>query len=187
MQARTDTGGATGPLLKFMDFIYSLCIWISGAALIAMTIIIPLGIIQRYFFGSGAAWAEPIAILCMVTFTFVGAAASYRAGSHLAVTLVTDRLPESWQKVAAFIVKLLMVLICLFLVWYGTKLCLRLWEQPIAEYPALTSGKAYSPLPLGSALTLLFVLESIFFGSQARRPVVRLGAISEEQPAAQAE
>jgi TRAP-type C4-dicarboxylate transport system permease small subunit len=31
----------------------------------------------------------------MVTFTFIGAAVSYRAGSHIAVNMLTDRLPDA--------------------------------------------------------------------------------------------
>jgi TRAP-type C4-dicarboxylate transport system permease small subunit len=34
----------------------------------------------RYVLGFGAQWPEPIAILLMMTFTFIGAAAAYRAG-----------------------------------------------------------------------------------------------------------
>lgn len=167
-------------VLRVMDMVYSTCIWVSGAALVAMTAIIPVGIINRYFFGTGAAWAEPVAILCMVTFTFVGAAASYRAGSHLAVSLVTDRLPPHLQKICALLVKLFLAIISLFLVWYGTALCMRLLHQPIAEFPVLSAGAAYSPLPVGSFITLLFVVESIVYGPQTKRPVVRLGTVGDE-------
>jgi hypothetical protein len=36
-----------------------------------------------------------MAILLMVTFTFIGAAAAYRAGGHIAVGMLTDRLPRA--------------------------------------------------------------------------------------------
>ncbi|MFV8770516.1 TRAP transporter small permease, partial [Yersinia enterocolitica] len=31
------------------------------------------------------------------------------------------------------------------------------------------------PLPIGSAITLLFIIERLFFGSQTHRPVVMIG------------
>ena len=49
---------------------------------------IPIGIFSRYVLNRGESWPEPIAIICMVTFTFIGAAVSYRAGSHIAVNML---------------------------------------------------------------------------------------------------
>ena len=60
-----------------------------------MSLIIPWGIFTRYVLGTGSQWPEPIAIQLMVLFTFLGAAVAYRAGSHIAVAMLTDRLPEA--------------------------------------------------------------------------------------------
>ena len=164
-------------LLQFVDKIYSFCIWLSGVALVAMTVIIPIGIFNRYVLGQGSAWPEPIAILCMVTFTFLGAAASYRARAHLAVTMLVSRLPESLGHLCAVLVDVLLAVISLFVLWYGSLLCLELWNQPIAEFPVLTAGQAYIPLPIGSAVMLLFIAESFLFGPQTKRPVVTIGTV----------
>ena len=158
-----------------MDGLYLAAMVLSGLALLLMTLVVPFAIFMRYVLNDGAPWPEPLAIMCMVTFTFVGAAVSYRAGSHIAVSMLTDRLPPSWQSGAARLADLLMLVISLFILWYSGQLCLQLWAQPIAEFPALTAGQSYLPVPLGSALTLLFVLERLAFGSQEQRPVVMLG------------
>ena len=73
----------------------SACIWIAGLSIVVMSLIIPMGVFARYVLGFGAQWPEPIAILLMVIFTFVGAAAAYRAGAHIAVAMLTDRLPAA--------------------------------------------------------------------------------------------
>ena len=75
-----------------MDFLYRVSMWIAGIALLVMVAIIPIGIFARYVLNNALSWPEPVAILCMVTFTFIGAAVSYRAGSHIAVSMVIDRL-----------------------------------------------------------------------------------------------
>lgn len=75
-----------------MDFLYRVSMWIAGVALLVMVAIIPIGIFARYVLNNALSWPEPVAILCMVTFTFIGAAVSYRAGSHIAVSMVIDRL-----------------------------------------------------------------------------------------------
>ncbi|MFS2221075.1 TRAP transporter small permease [Pantoea sp. B65] len=158
-----------------MDGLYLAAMVLSGLALLVMTLVVPFAIFMRYVLNDGAPWPEPLAILCMVTFTFVGAAVSYRAGSHIAVSMLTDRLPETLRRLAARIADLLMLAICLFILWYSAQLCLQLWTQPIAEFPLLSAGQSYLPVPIGSALTLLFVLERLAFGSQEHRPVVIMG------------
>ncbi|WNN48746.1 TRAP transporter small permease [Siccibacter colletis] len=161
--------------LRWMDKLYLLAMTVAGLALLVMTVVIPIGIFSRYVLNRGESWPEPIAIICMVTFTFVGAAVGYRAGSHIAVNMLTDRLPAAAQRLCARIVDLLMLLISALMFWYSYHLCLELWEQPVAEFPLLTSGESYLPLPVGSALLILFVVERLLFGSQENRPVVMIG------------
>ena len=43
-----------------------------------------------------------------------------------------------------------------------------------AELPWLPVGVTYAALPIGSAITLLFVVERMLFGSQAHRPAVAI-------------
>ena len=120
----------------------------------------------------------------MVIFTFLGAAAAYRAGAHIAVAMLTTRLPAGLQKVCVRLVDLAMALVCLFVVVYGAKLCMGTMGQTLAELPWLPVGITYMPLPLGAFLTLLFVIEKIVFGSQHQRAVVTFDHALEESPAA---
>lgn len=158
-----------------MDKVYLLAMFVAGLSLLVMTIIIPIGIFSRYVLNRGESWPEPVAIICMVTFTFIGAAVSYRAGSHIAVNMLTDRLPAALQRVCARMVDLLMLLISLVMFYYSFYLCADLWEQPVAEFPVLTSGQTYLPLPVGAILMILFVVERLLYGSQENRPIVLLG------------
>ncbi len=167
-------------ILKTLDGIYLACIWSAGVAIFFMSIIIPLGVFARYILGFGAQWPEPIAMMLMVIFTFLGAAASYRAGAHIAVAMLTERLPANLQSLCSKLVDVCMVAICLFGVYYGTKLCLGTMDQNLAELPWLPVGYTYAPLPLGALLTLIFVIEKIVFGSQHQRAVVTFDHTLEE-------
>lgn len=163
------------PMVQALDRLYLACIWAAGISIAAMSVIIPIGVFMRYAMGFGAQWPEPIAILLMMVFTFVGAAAAYRAGAHIAVGMLVDALPPGWQRAAARLVDALMLLVCAFVAWYGTRLCAETMGQSVAELPWLPVGVTYAAIPIGAAATLLFVLERMAFGSQAKRPVVRIG------------
>jgi TRAP-type C4-dicarboxylate transport system permease small subunit len=159
-------------MLRLFDRLYLLCIWISGISIFLMSLIIPWGVFARYVLGTGASWPEPVAVLLMVTFTFMGAAASYRAGAHIAVGMLTDQLPPSWQKKCAALVHFLMAGICVFVIVWGSKLSLQTMGQTLGDLPWLAVGWTYMPLPLGAFLTLLFVLEVLFWGPAHQRAVV---------------
>ena len=175
-QAAAPSAGSH-PLAGAFDTLYRACIWAAGISITVMSIIIPIGVFMRYVLGFGAQWPEPIAIQLMVVFTFVGAAAAYRAGGHIAVAMFTDPLPPPLQRVVARIVEGLMLLVCAFVVWYGTRLCLGTMGQYIAELPWMPVGVTYLAIPLGSLATLLFVIEHMVWGPQTRRDVVRFGEV----------
>ncbi|MFB4393039.1 MULTISPECIES: TRAP transporter small permease [unclassified Pseudomonas] len=169
--------------LRVNDTLYRACIWVAGLSILTMSLIIPWGIFARYILGTGSSWPEPVAILLMVVFTFIGAAASYRAGAHMAVAMVTDRLPPATRALAAVLVQLLMVVVCVFMTWYGTKLCITTWNQYLASLPGVRVGMSYAPIPVGGLLTLVFVLEKLFLGDQSNRKVVRLDLVEESEGA----
>ncbi|HRM67790.1 MAG TPA: TRAP transporter small permease [Thauera phenylacetica] len=168
------------PFIRLMDRVYHACIWVAGLSILAMSLIIPWGVFSRYVLGTGSHWPEPISIMLMVVFTFIGAAASYRAGGHIAVAMLTERLPASLQSVCAKLVDLLMGGISVFVAWYGMDLVLATMEQTVAELPSMPVGYTYLALPVGSAITLLFVIERVVFGSQHTRPIVRFDEHHEE-------
>ncbi|TBU96350.1 TRAP transporter small permease [Phytopseudomonas dryadis] len=157
--------------LRASDALYMTCIWIAGLSIVVMALIIPWGIFARYVLGSGSGWPEPVAILLMTLFTFVGAAASYRAGAHMAVTSLTDRLPKAWHGAITLLVELLMAAVCLFMLIWGVKLCMATWNQYLSTLTSLRVGLAYSPIPIGGFVTLIFILERLLFGDQSHRRV----------------
>lgn len=170
-------------ILRVNDAIYLACIWVAGLSVVAMSLIIPWGVFARYVLRSGSGWPEPIAILLMVVFTFLGAAASYRAGAHMAVAMFTDRLPLTWQRPMGVLVQVLMALICLFMTIWGTKLCLATWNQFMSTLPTLRVGITYAPIPIGGLLTLLFVLERLLLGDQSKRRAVDYEFVEQSQEA----
>lgn len=158
--------------LALNDALYLACLWIAGIAIVVMSLVIPWSIFARYVLGTGSQWPEPVAILLMVVFTFLGTAVSYRAGAHIAVAMLTDRLGAVPRRLLAGAVHLLMLAVAAFMVFYGTRLCIETWGQSISEIPSIPVGLTYTPVPLGGLITLMFVIEHIWCGSQHARAIV---------------
>lgn len=159
-------------LLRLNDALYLFCVWVAGLSLLAITIIIPWGIFARYVLGTGSRWPEPVSLLLVAVFTFLGAAASYRANAHIAVSALLSRLPEQYAAITKIAIELFMGAVCLFMLVWGVKLCMTTWYQFNSTLPWLRVGVAYMPIPVGAGLSLFFVLEKLCYGDQSTRSVV---------------
>jgi len=154
-------------ICRLMDVLYAACVAIAGAALVLISAVIPWAVYTRYVLNRAASWPEPTAVLLMIVLTFFGAAACYRAGLHMRVTFFVSLLPPRLQRVMAFVVELLMALIALFMIDWGAKLVAATWQNSIADFPSLSVGATYLPIPLGGVTLFFFVMERLLLGPPA--------------------
>jgi TRAP-type C4-dicarboxylate transport system permease small subunit len=73
-------------------------------------------------------------------------------------------LPAPWRRFFDLLVQLLMALIAIFMVIWGESLVEVTWHNTIADFPFLSVGVTYLPIPVGGVCLLLFVIERIFLG-----------------------
>jgi TRAP-type C4-dicarboxylate transport system permease small subunit len=147
-----------------MDVLYRFCVIVAGGALVLISAVIPWGVFTRYVLNSAASWPEPMAILLTIVLTFFGAAACYRVGSHMRVSVLVRVMPPPLRRVIEPLAEVLVALVSVFMVVWGARLVGTTWHQSIAEFPALSVGITYLPIPVGGAITLLFVAERLLIG-----------------------
>jgi TRAP-type C4-dicarboxylate transport system permease small subunit len=147
-----------------MDALYRLCVVVASAALVLISAVIPWSVYTRYVLNRAASWPEPMAILLTIVLTFIGAASCYRVEAHMRVAVLVRLLPQPWRRVAEFAAEALTGLLGLFMVIWGLGLVETTWYQSIAEFPQLSVGVTYLPIPIGGAITLLFVAERLLIG-----------------------
>jgi TRAP-type C4-dicarboxylate transport system permease small subunit len=169
-------------ILVWLDRLYLLCMWIAGIGIVAMSLVIPWGVFARYVLGSGSQWPEPVAIMLMTVFTFFGAAVTYRAAGHIAVEMLTLAVSGAWRRRLEIIADVLMLAVSAFMAIWGLKLVVETMGQTLSDLPWLPVGISYLPLPLGSLITLVFIVEKMAYGSQHERPVCRLEQHLDETP-----
>lgn len=149
---------------RAMDALYLMCVGISGISLVIMTVMIPVGVYYRYVLNAALPWPEPLSVLLVILFTFLAAASCYRGGIHISVVLLTDTLSPAFRRVVNLATEGIMALLCLFMLIWGLKLVETTWHQVVGEFPFLSVGITYLPIPLGAAITLLFIFERVWLG-----------------------
>ena len=149
---------------KAMQALYLACIAVSGLAMVAITIMIPVGVFFRYVLNAALSWPEPASTIMMVAFSFLGGAAVYRAKVHVAVEALLNAVPPATRRTMLWGVDACMASVGLFMFVYGIHLCRITWPNTIAEFPGLSVGVTYLPIPLGGLFTLLFLIEKVWLG-----------------------
>jgi TRAP-type C4-dicarboxylate transport system permease small subunit len=163
-----------------MDALYRVCALVSGSALVLISVVIPWGVFTRYVLNSAASWPEPMAILLTIVLTFFGATACYRADTHMSISVLVRAMSRPWRRLVEPLAEALTALLALFMVIWGARLVGTTWHQSIAEFPALSVGVTYLPIPIGGAVTLLFVAERVLIGRPPRDPEAHFGAPTQD-------
>jgi TRAP-type C4-dicarboxylate transport system permease small subunit len=150
--------------VRAMDALHRLCLLIAGLCLVVITIIIPWGVFTRYALNHALSWPEPMAVLLMIWFSFISAALCYRENLHISVMILPSSLTGLPRLAIGWLIELCMAGTTLFMLIWGARLVNTTWHQVIAEFPTMSVGASYLPVPLGGVITLLFVLERLWTG-----------------------
>jgi TRAP-type C4-dicarboxylate transport system permease small subunit len=146
---------------RVMDAAYLGCVVIAGTALVLISAVIPWAVYTRYVLNRAASWPEPMAVLLTIVLTFFGAAACYRRRLHMNVAFFVGLMPPLAQRAVNLFAELAVAVFALFMIVWGAKLAIATWHNTIAEFPFLSVGVTYLPIPLGGAILFLFVIERV--------------------------
>ena len=177
--------------IRAMGYLHRLCLWISAGCILVITLVVPWGVFVRYVLsapenwpgwlegplgflrrglGYDSSWPEPMAILLMIVFALLSAAVCYRDNLHIAVMSVPNMLPPRARLAMGWLAEIGMMCASLFMVIWGIALVSATWHNTIAEFPMLSTGIAYLPIPVSGAIVALFIVERLWTGKLFAQP-----------------
>ncbi|MCK8785868.1 TRAP transporter small permease [Roseomonas sp. NAR14] len=157
---RRAAGGLHAPVHAALDLLCRAALWLSGIALLAMTVVVAWSVFGRFVLNDTPAWGESLALLLLGWVILGAAAAGVRENFHMGFETLRDLLPAP---VAAFCMGLSDALVTMFgaaMAWYGGELALGVWDAtlPALELPGAVE---YLPLVVGGLLIALFGAERL--------------------------
>ena len=155
-----------------MEWLYIVCIGISGLGLVVITLMIPFGVFMRYAMNSPQSWPEPASVILMVLLSFLGGAAVYRANVHVAVEALLNAVSPAARRLMVWGVDACVGATALFMIFYGIQLCIITHFQSMAEFPWLSVAYVYAPIPVSGLVTLLFLIERVWIGTPPKTSVM---------------
>jgi TRAP-type C4-dicarboxylate transport system permease small subunit len=146
-----------------------------AACLAVMAVAVFINVVLRYGFGSGIAASEELSRVLFVWMVFIGAAAAYPAGEHMAFTSLVGMLrnrPAAFAVMTALI-RVLVILACGLVAWGA-------WQQVIVGLDSrsvvLRYPSAMLPLPALLAAVAIGVMALV---ELVKREPLDLGHMAE--------
>ena len=101
--------------IRLMDKVHQACLFVAGACLVIITLIIPYGVFCRYVLNSAASWPEPLAVLLMIVLSFLSAVVCYREYLHIGVGVLPAFLNEPAKSYLGWFLEICMLATNLFM------------------------------------------------------------------------
>ena len=149
---------------SLFDRVLDACAWIACVMLLAQVASVSADVILRQFFDISLAWITALNEWSLVYIAFLGAAWLERVGGHTRDVSMLDLLGSRVRKSSEWIGWSLGVAVCVFLVWYGTKVTWNNYATRVYDYFKLREVPVfwiYLVIPFGSLLWLLQLLRRI--------------------------
>ena len=133
--------------------------WLLIVIVAAMVLIVVLQVVARLLL-IPIIWTSEATQNLMIWLTFVGGAAAFRHGEHIAVETLVSRLGEATRRGVAILAHLLMLAFFVFFALYGWRLA-QLNASATGYTMAISQFWVFLAVPLGMALATLSALARI--------------------------
>lgn len=135
-------------------------LWISGAGLVLMTVLIACQVFWRYVLNDSISWTEPGSVMIMGWFIFLGAAVGIREGYHLSFDIVVHLVPDHVRHWMRTVSDLVVIAFGGGMVVYGTQLAVNAAPNVLPSL-GISGAFDFAPLVAGGVLVVLFSIERI--------------------------
>jgi TRAP-type C4-dicarboxylate transport system permease small subunit len=98
-------------------------------------------VVARYFFAAPTTWAYDVASYSLCPMLFLSMPAMTRRGAHIAVSYLTDSLPQAYRRPLAQSILLAATLICLLCAWITGGESWRQFQRDVVTITALPIPK----------------------------------------------
>jgi TRAP-type C4-dicarboxylate transport system permease small subunit len=147
---------------RALDWLEALLMMLCGLTLFGFSLSVVCDIVTREI-GRPWLWLQEVTSTFFVYGIFIGAAVATRRNDHLYLTAVGESLSGRPRLVVEATIRLVVIGVGLFLVWYGYENFLRGFGS--FRMPSMTPiASLYAAIPISGALIALFALEQLVNG-----------------------
>ena len=130
-------------------------LWIAAAGLVAMTFIIGWQVFARYILNASPSWSEQTALLLMVWYAVLAAAAGFNEGFHIRILALQNAMPDRLARLMRLAAELVVIGCGFMMLIWGIELT-NIISSHVIPSLGISRSWAYVPLPVAGAAIILF-------------------------------
>lgn len=151
---------------KFFSFFEETLILFMMALLVVLTFI---NTVSRYLLGTSIQSFTELAGLFFAWIIFVGSSLAIKYKSHIRIDLIDHFLPPKLLKYYLLIINLILAVVFIYLIYYGSLLTLGAVDQKIGSWE-LSRSLLYAAFPVGFLFMLIRLVESMIKDWKGKDP-----------------
>lgn len=128
--------------------------------LLAMTAIVFIQVLFRYFINAPLFWTEEAARYIMIWIVYLGASVGIRRGSHIGFTYFVEKVSPKVSKWFTMVATLGLLAFCLNFTYYGTIITLQNVNQ-LSSGLQIPIAAVYGVLPISGILCIIQLIPII--------------------------
>jgi TRAP-type C4-dicarboxylate transport system permease small subunit len=147
----------TSSFYRILDRVLETLLFVILATMVA---VVSAAVVWRYVLRSPISWADELASILMVWFTFLGAAVGMRDRAHYAFDYLVTALPPGAKRFVLLLGQLVAIGISIGLLYWSAQISflLREWTTPALE---ISRALVYSACPVGTGFILLYAVRDL--------------------------
>ncbi len=126
-------------------------------------------VIMRYVFNDSLSWSEELGKFLFVWVSWLGISIGHRRNEHIRITLLVDKLPYKFNRLAEAFCELILILICGITLYYGV---IMMQIQINVPYAGIKISTAWGYLSLVLGCSLFILRAVINFGEAIKASTV---------------
>lgn len=143
-----------------LDGICRVALFVSGGALLAMTVVVAYAVFGRFVLNDTPEWGEPAALLLMGWVIMGAAAVGVREGFHMGFDAVHQALPPALGRVCTVVSDLAITLFGACMAWFAGELAEGVADTTLPTL-GINGAIEYLPAVLGGVMIALFGIERL--------------------------
>lgn len=100
------------PVLRVLA---NLDLYVAVIAMVIMVAVTFVGVIYRYIISDPFTWLEEVQKICLIWIVFSAGGAAFRGGSHIAVEILVDAMPQGLRAAVEWLIRVVVIAVLGFL------------------------------------------------------------------------
>ena len=134
---------------------------LASVLLATLTLLTVANVFMRYIVHRPFQWAGEVTILLFIWTIMFGAASVMKREGHIGIDVFITPLPKGLQRVMRIFADLIIAVILVILIYFGTQLTLMSWND-VMPITGFKLGYETIAVPIGSAWMLLHALRNLW-------------------------